>query len=174
MLEHLSAHAYTQAQLGERMQEEWAASLERAQQLSGGGGRRPGATILEACTLDPKAWHGNVPSLLCASSSVVLSLPPNPESSPEECEHPVTASQEVGRPAHRVPEARESVFGPQGSGPCVHTCSKAQGLASPCWGQPLSRTSSSANLEMAKDNRNSWESPACPPPQRPCKWSRRP
>ena len=85
MLEHLSAHSYAQAQLGERMREEWAASLERAQQHRWGGSGRPGATVLDACTLDPKAWlGGNVPSLLCASSSAVLPLPPNPEASPEE------------------------------------------------------------------------------------------
>ena len=120
------------------MQEEWAASLERAQQLSGGGGRRPGATILDACTLDPKAWHENVPSLLCASSSAALSLPPNPEASPEEWEHPVTAPQEVGRPAHRVPEARESVFGLRAVDRVCTPAPRPSGLASPCRGQPHS------------------------------------
>ena len=160
MLEPLSAHSYTQAQLGERMQEEWAASLERGQQRRGGGGRHPGAAVLDACTLDPKAWRWeNVPCLLCPlrSGNTLLQLPGK-----WGARH--TVFQKPGSVCSRLRAVDH-----------VCTCSKAQWLGRSLSGTAtLSRTSSSANLEMAKDNRNSWESPACPPPQRPCKWSGRP
>ena len=123
MLKNLSTHSYTQAQLGEIMQEGWAAALARGQQQLGGAGC-PGATVPDACTLGPKAWHReNVPSLLCASHGPLATPWRRPLRSGNSL---LQLPRKVEPLAHRVPEASEGVFRARASGPCGHTCSEAQ------------------------------------------------